>query len=543
MNRRVESSIKKTAAEIIAKRLYDAGCRFAFGIPGGEVLALINAMHHAGIVNQLVKHENCAGFMAEGVWHATGAPAVLFATIGPGIANATNTIANAWQDRVPMIVLTGCVSPDDSPTYTHQVLDHVALLQPISKAVFRVQQGTAAALIDKALCIALSGRPGPVALDVPISVQQGVEKIQAIAAHQRPMPMIPDAGGLSKAHRWLANAKSPLMIAGVDALNQNASQAINSVCRVNNIPLITTYKAKGIIPEDHPLAISAAGLSPLCDAELLKLVKQADCIVLAGYDPIEMRTGWRSPFSENQKVIEISADINTHSMHQADINFIGDVGSTLSALFSSLALADVWLNDEPERVKSRLKNKLRGDEDWGPAAVVDEVRGCTPKNTVATVDSGAHRILLSQLWQCYEPKGLLQSSGLCTMGCAVPLAIGRKIAEPQRPVIAFVGDAGLEMFLGELATIRDLAICLPIIVFVDAQLGLIELKQRNSGLLNQVVNFNTTDFDAVAVALGGYGVSVNNRQILRRAVTEAFTRDSFTLISAHIGMNAYDGRL
>ncbi len=539
----MDNATTKTAAEIIAENLYDAGCRYSFGIPGGEVLTLIEAMRNVGIKNQLVKHENCAGFMAEGVWHGTNVPAILFATIGPGIVNATNTIANAWQDRVPMIVLTGCVSPSDSQTYTHQVLDHVALLKPITKAAFRVEAGTVAAVVDKALSIALSGRPGPVVLDVPISVQQNIEEIQSIAKHHPPLAMVPSNSGLAKARQWFIQAKTPLMIAGVDAVNQNASTVIKALCNQFKIPLITTYKAKGLIPEDNALAIGAAGLSPLCDAELLPLVNQSDCIILAGYDPIEMRTGWRNPFVDEQNVIDISAEINSHSMHQGGLNFIGDIAATLESLFESLIPVDVWLSEEPVKVKKRLSAKLKADEMWGPAAVVDQVRKSVPSNTIATVDTGAHRILLSQIWQCFEPRGLLQSTGLCTMGCAVPLAIGRKIAEPDRPVLAFVGDAGLEMFLGELATIRDLSLCIPIVVFIDTQLGLIELKQRNSGFNREVVDFNATDFDAVAKALGGHGVSVDNRQSLKEAVENAFNLNCFTLISAYIGTYAYDKRL
>jgi acetolactate synthase-1/2/3 large subunit len=159
------------------------------------------------------------------------------------------------------------------------------------------------------------------------------------------------------------------------------------------------------------------------------------------------------------------------------------------------------------------------------------------------VDSGAHRILLSQIWRCYAPRGLLQSSALCTMGCAVPLATGRKLAEPDRAVIAFVGDAGLEMFLGELATIRDLKLGIPIVVFVDESLALIELKQRGTGYPNLAVDFPATDFPAVAKALGGEGAWCRDRQTLAAQIDAAFARDTFTLICAVIGRNAYDGRI
>ena len=158
------------AADVIARRLYEAGCRYAFGIPGGEVLTLMDALEQAGIRFQLTKHENAAGFMAEGTHHVTAAPGVLLATVGPGVANAANVVANAYQDQVPMIYLTGCIDPDVAVTFTHQVINHTELMKPITKASFTASEGAIDALIDKALSIATDDRPGPVHIDVPITV-------------------------------------------------------------------------------------------------------------------------------------------------------------------------------------------------------------------------------------------------------------------------------------------------------------------------------------------------------------------------------------
>ncbi|WP_298390894.1 thiamine pyrophosphate-binding protein, partial [Ruegeria sp.] len=513
----------QSASDVIAERLYEAGCRHAFGIPGGEVLALMDALDRTGLKIALVKHENSGGFMAEGTWHANGAPGVLFATIGPGIANAANAIANAWQDRVPMIVLTGCVPAVEAHTYTHQVFDHVKFLEPVTKAAFRVEPGTAGILIDKAITIATTGRPGPVLLDVPIDVQREVS-----GAWQKPRgtaqsAMIPANDDLAKAQGWLTQAKRPVMLAGVDVLTQNGSAAVAAFCRHHNVPLITTYKAKGILDEAHPLALGGAGLSPVADNSLLPIVRSSDCVILAGYDPIEMRVGWCDPFTPDQRVIDTSAEVNTHYMHQARLNFIGDVAATLTAL-SVGAGRSPWDADELAGIKSELRGAFQTNEDWGPAAVVDEARKACPVGTAAAADSGAHRIVLSQIWQCDEPHGLMQSSALCTMGCAVPLAIGRKMAEPDRPVIGFVGDAGVEMFLGELATARDHKLGLPIVVFVDEQLGLIELKQRGNQMPNLGVEFPGTDFTAVARAMSGAGETCHTRAELNAAIKAAFRR-------------------
>ena len=165
-----------------------------------------------------------------------------------------------------------------------------------------------------------------------------------------------------------------------------------------------------------------------------------------------------------------------------------------------VAPRETWPLQKPAAARTALRAECRLDEDWRPAAVVDVLRRSLPRDAVVTTDSGAHRIVLSQLYECYRPRGLLQSSAFCTMGCAVPLAIGRKLAEPERTVVATVGDAGLEMFLGELATVRDLKLAIPIVVFVDTQLGLIELKQRGSQLPGLAVDFGATDFPALARA-------------------------------------------
>jgi acetolactate synthase I/II/III large subunit len=162
------------ATDLLARRLYEAGCRTAFGMPGGEVLTLVDSLVAAGIRFVLCKHENAAGFMAEGTYHRTGAPGILVATVGPGAANGVNVVANAEQDRVPLIVLTGCVDPDEALTYTHQVFDHRALFDPITKETFTLTADGADVIADKAVAIAMGDRPGPVHIDIPISVADAV---------------------------------------------------------------------------------------------------------------------------------------------------------------------------------------------------------------------------------------------------------------------------------------------------------------------------------------------------------------------------------
>lgn len=534
-----------TGADIIAGKLYAAGCRHAFGIPGGEVLALMQALDQAGLNFVLVKHENAGGFMAEGGWHADGAPGVLLATIGPGAANAINVVANAWQDRVPLIFLTGCVDQADAESYTHQVFDHQQLLRPIVKASFSARLGALDVMMEKALAIALDGQPGPVHIDVPIKVAEAeTEEGWSERFSSGPVASAPFQGpDLETALALFAKAERPIAIAGVDAVNEGASVEISKFCQTFNIPLVTSYKGKGLLDENSDLALGGAGLSPKADGHLLPLINQSDCILLLGYDPIEMRINWRNPWKETANVIDVTSVLRTHGMHAVSATLRSAVAPALELLADARSKEQPsWAAGQPAKVRKDLEEAFQPEPSgWGPGSVFHTLRDVMPANTVATADSGAHRILVSQIWRCPMPRQMLQSSALCTMGCAVPLAMGHRLVDDRAPVIAFVGDAGLEMCLGELSTLRDLNIPVIICVLVDTSLALIELKQRGSQRPNVGVDFGETDFPAVAGAYGGHGVWIESENDLRSETEEALKRDGFTLLACRIPRRAYDG--
>lgn len=532
-----------TGADNIGAALARAGATHAFGIPGGEVLALMQGLDGAGLRFVLVKHENGGGFMAEGHWHMTGALPVLVATLGPGVANAVNVVANAMQDRVPLIFLTGCVDAAEAETYTHQVFDHQAMLRPIVKGSFRLASGAIGAGMAKAIALATSGQPGPVHVDVPISVAEGPADMTPVPEPWAARPGLPPLEDLKQAYAALLSARRPIAIAGVDAVNEGAGATIAAFCRDHRIPLVTTYKGKGLLDEGDPLCLGGAGLSPKADRILLPLIAEADTVLLIGYDPIEMRIGWRNPFGPSQTVIDIAPARRDHGMHRADYPLIGGIARTLDALRHDPPQR--WSEGQLDIARDALKAAFSGAEGWGPHAVFATLRGVMPSHSVITADSGAHRILLSQMWTCAAPRQMLQSSGLCTMACAVPLAAGAKMGRPDVPVLAFVGDAGLEMGAGELATLAAEKLPVLICVLVDHSLTLIEMKQRASQRPNLGVDFGGpgggTDFAVLARAFGGHGVDVSDSATLAAEARAALGRDRFTLIAAHIPRRAYDG--
>lgn len=528
------------AADIIAARLAAAGVRHAFGIPGGEVLVLVDALERAGIRFVLTKHENAAGFMAEGAWHATGAPGVLVATVGPGIANAFNVVENARQDRVPLIAIAGSVDAAEALSYNHQVFDHGAVLAHSCKASFTAQHGAVDVMIDKAVGLALSGRPGPVHIDLPIGLADRDQPAPRAWRHGPPLPAAPAPGeALDRARELFARAERPVMMAGLDVLNEaGGPEALRAFVEKHDIPLLTTYKAKGVLPEDHPLSLGGHGLSPRADAIVLPVFEAADCIVAAGYDPIEMRAGWQAPW-DPAKVIEFAHAPNDHDMHHAGLSWVCSVIGGLGALDGPARPR--WPDRRPAALRDGYWGAFGAGDGWGPAQAVAEMLAAAPREATITIDSGAHRILLSQQWRAHHPRAVLQSTGLCTMGCSLPLAMGFKHARPDAPVIAFTGDAGLEMVLGELGTLRDLGLPLVVVVFVDRSLALIELKQRRTGLQNAGVDFGRTDFAGIARLYGGIGVTARGPGEAGPALAEALAADRFTIIEVELPRRAYDG--
>jgi len=261
-------------------------------------------------------------------------------------------------------------------------------------------------------------------------------------------------------------------------------------------------------------------------------------VISAGYDPIEMRIGWHDPW-DPARAIEFAHAPNDHDMHYAGLSWVCSVAGGLAALDGEPKVR--WPDDTPAQILAELAEAFAPKGNWGPDHAIAEILAAVPEEITVTVDTGAHRILLSQMWRAVHPRGVLQSTGLCTMGCALPLAMGFKHARADAPVVAFTGDAGLEMTLGELSTLRDLGLKVVIVVFVDDSLALIELKQRAMGMQNAGVDFRATDFAALARIYGGNGVTVTGPGEAGPTVAEALEADRLTIVAVQIPRRAYDG--
>jgi acetolactate synthase-1/2/3 large subunit len=529
--------------EIIAAALKERGVTHAFGIPGGEVLELLDAFREAGIEFVLTKQELGAGMMADATFQLTGTPGVLVATLGPGITNTTTAVAHALLDRSAVVVLTGEIATSLKAVYTHQIIDQDLMMRPLVKWSTTLQSKGAFEQVRKALDIAQAPLPGPVHLNIPTDVASAG---QAEGHRFAPIALpsgAPSAQTLAAVTQWLESAKKPLALVGLGVQVESAQRELRTFLEHWRVPFIATYKAKGVVPEDHELCIGATGLSPTVDKIHMSEIAAADLVLTIGFDPVELRSDWMNPWDAQKRTVNIDLVPNTHHVYRSRIDCIGSIAACLGALAAVTQphVPERWPADELDQHRARVTSAIAHQpvRGMGPYQVASTLRELFPRDTIATVDTGSHRILINHVWQSYEPRRLLQSNGLGSMGYALPAAIAAKLLFRERPVLAMMGEAGLDMVIGEMALLEKHALNIVLVVFRDDTLSLIKLKQERMGLAEVGVRTGSPDYAALARAYGGTGVVAEDVVSLERAVRAALQSNTFTLIDARIDPAEY----
>ncbi len=540
-------------SSVIARTLKTFGVERAFGMPGGEVLSVLDGFREHGIDFLLVKHENSGGYMAQAVYQRTRRPSVLLSTLGPGVTNAVNVVASASQDRIPLVVLTGCLDPLERVSHQHQVLDHGSVLRDLCKASVTLEDGETesdiAMQVDRLMHIALDGRRGPVHMDIPVSLaakEVGASEFLRCRGWGGGVEgrVVPEEGeALEEARNWLREAKNPLVVIGNDVVVEGSSREVREIVESLEIPVLTSYQAKGVVSDDYEMMVGSFALSPSADKWLTPFVSGADVVLLLGFDPIEVRLSWQDAWSPlRQKVIGLSRSPNFHYNHFESRSFVCDIGSGLKVLSRGCEGCGrgTWSGGEVSLTREGLRKEFGRESSWGAGAVIDELRGLVPRDTVLSIDTGAHRIVADQVWETYEPQTVLQSQGLGSMACGLPLGIGVALSEKDRVSLVMTGDAGLLMCVGELGTLKDRGLKVIIVVFVDDSLALIEVKQKRMQLAGYGVKLGGGyDYVKLAESFGGHGFSVSDRAGLRKAVERAMSLSEFSLIACKVDSDEY----
>ncbi|BBK33384.1 acetolactate synthase-1/2/3 large subunit [Stella humosa] len=524
-----------TTVEVLAQAFEEMGTPFIVGHPGGESVELMQAARERGMRFILMKQET-AGAMLAATWgEITGSPGVCLSTRGPGAANMVNGVAHAWMDRCPLITITDQYS---APTYEiglRQRLDQRALYAPVTKWSTSINAKTVRQQLRRAVRTACALPPGPVQFDMP---QSETTREAGEATSEGPLlpqivPMIPDRDALKEPLAVLAKARKPILLVGLGVYWSRASAELVALAERLGAPVLTTSKCKGAIPEDHPLRAGCI-IGGLIER---KLILESDLIVTVGLDAIELQP---KPWPYSLPVMSLAGTPNLDAVVPAAPEVVGDLKSILAGLAQWAPEGSGWGEKAArtfrEEVVAALDTPATG---LSPQRAMEVARAVLPRDTIATCDAGASRLLVVQKWQSYGPREFLTSNGLGSMGFAIPGALAARLAHPDRPVVAFTGDGGFMMAVAELQTsVRE---ALPIIVVVldDEEIGLIRVKQEIKGLPTYGVKMGGMDWEKLAQGFGADGVVVDTEHALGDALQAALKTGRTTVIAARIDASGY----
>lgn len=520
-------------SEVMVRYLKAAGIGHVFGYPGDPNIEFMEAARRAGLQFVLGRREGTAGLMAEAYGFLTGRPGVCMSTLGPGSSNLVNAVANAYLDRVPMIAISGQIERKREQTFTHQVLDHNRLFSPVSKWATHVAPDTVGGVMRRALRTALAERPGPVHITTHADVVGAEAKDDAIALP----PLEAQAfGGDAGIARRLRKAKKPVLLAGIAAQRANAHGALARLAEAAGIPVVVAPMAKGLIAEDHPYY--AGTLDMACNALMWKFLEGCDLLVAAGFDAVELIKPW----TLSVPTVHIDAVPNTDQIYSADTELVGDIAAILEGIGAGWQGEARWTPAAVKRHREALRAAYYAGRVKGrlnPTDVIDAVREVLPRQALATTDVGSHKLLVGQGWSAYEPRSVLMSNGLSSMGYSLPAAIVAQLLNPRRPVVCFLGDGGLAMVQGELRLASSLKLHLLVVVFCDGSLNRIEIKQANRKYPSWGTLIEPTDVALLARSMGCEGAQADSPAALQRLLAGKRPNDRPLVIGATIDPAQY----
>jgi acetolactate synthase-1/2/3 large subunit len=509
----------------------------AFGVPGGgSNLDVVGACQDQGVEFVLTHTENAAAIMAAVAGELTGAPVIALATRGPGAASAVNGVAQALLDRQPMVMITDCVAVSDELRISHQRINQRAMLAAVSNGSFAVNGNQS---VETIIDLTRFPKPGPVHIDVdPSAPDSEIPPLGADTA----LSVAPTDSDIAE---LVAAAMRPVVIVGAGAAvlgpkdREALAVSLDELGARLHVPVLCTYNARGFVPDSAPWC---GGIVTGATIEA-PMLAEADLIIGVGLDPVELIP---APWPYSALVVLFG------TWPVDDSTFFGTVSadvvvSDLSSVVSQLAevLGSDWHDGEAQSFRSVAMQSLRStapsvSKGLTPHDVVIIAREVAPPNAIATVDAGAHMLVAMPLWQVESPGKVLISSGLATMGFALPAAIAAALVEPESPVVCFTGDGGLGMVLAELETAARLGVHVIVVVFNDSTLSLIAAKQQPDGHGgDSAVSYRGTDFAAIAGGFQMWSASVDDVEAYKAALVEALSHKGPALIDVRVDPSSY----
>jgi len=520
-----------TGSEILWATLVGEGVTEVFGYPGGAILPAYDALRKFPIRHVLVRHEQGAAHMADGYARASGKVGVAIATSGPGATNLVTGIATAMLDSIPIVCITGNVSSKVLGTDAFQEVDITGITLPVTKHNFLVNKAEDLAhALRLAFQIARSGRPGPVLVDITKDAQQATAEFDFEAAKPRPYrphPMLHvDDSGLAQAAELIRNSKRPVILAGHGVMESGAMEQVRTLAERAEIPVGLTLLGLGGFPASHPLSLGMMGMHG--EAWVNHAIQEADLLIACGMRFDDRVTGTLSTYATKAKKIHIEVDpAEINKNVKVDVALVGDLREVLEQLLPRVAGRDgsAWLKTieaSKGAVAVRDINNLPDSGHLYAAHVMHDLWRMTGGNAVIVTDVGQHQMWEAQYFHHEQPRTLITSGGLGTMGFALPAAIGAKFACPEKEVWVIAGDGGFQMTMAELATLVQENLKIHIAIINNGYLGMVRQWQEFFYERNyQSTPLLSPNFCKLAEAYGIRSTAVTERSQVVPAVQSA----------------------
>ena len=468
-------------AQIVVRLLERQGIRCVAGVPGGAILPFYDALSQSTQIDHiLARHEQGGGFMAQGMARVSGQAAVCIATSGPGAANLLTAVADAKRDSIPMVAITGQVASSLIGTDAFQEVDTYGLSIPITKHNFLV--GSARELLEvipQAFRLAVSGRPGPVLVDIPKDVQ--LERIE-IDAWPAPATGVPapaaERAPIAEAAAMINAAQRPVLYLGGGVIHSGASAQAVALAEKAHLPTVMTLMALGAMAVDHPLSLGMLGMHAARCTNMV--LEECDLLIAVGARFDDRATGKVAEFCPQAKIIHIDIDHSElDKIKTAHIGIRGDVGEVFDALLPQVNAAAhaEWLGRVAELKANFPLQMPRLDDPRSPYGLIRAVAEAVGDSAIVATDVGQHQMWVAQAYPLRRPRQWLTSGGLGTMGFGLPAAIGAALAEPERTVVCFSGDGSILMNIQEFATAAEENVNVKVVLMNNATLGLVFQQQ------------------------------------------------------------------
>lgn len=504
-----ESHMK--TSDLFVKALEAEGVEYIFGIPGEENLDLLDSLSRSTIKLILTRHEQGAGFMAATYGRLTGKAGVCLATLGPGATNFVTSAAYAQLGGMPMLMITGQKPVKHSKQGQFQIVDVVAMMDPLTKYTRQLVSGaTIASKVREAFRLAQEEKPGAVHLELPedIAAEETDEPLIRPSVSRRP---IAEQQSIAAAVDLIREARHPLLLVGAGANRKLTSKMLSHFVETLGIPFVSTQMGKGVIDERSELFLGNAALS--AGDFVHRAIDAADLIINVGHDVVE-----KPPFfmhEGGQKVIHVNfftAAVDTVYFPQVEV--VGDIANSIWQISEAMEKQSHWSFDRFMKVRSHGEpQRLEGADDDRfpvyPQRLVADVRSAVKDRGIIALDNGVYKIWFARNYLAHSPNTVLLDNALATMGAGLPSAMAAKLVHPDRSVTAICGDGGFMMNSQEMETAVRLQLHIVVVILRDNAYGMIKWKQSNMGLANFGLDYGNPDFVKYAESYGAIGHRVN----------------------------------